>query len=391
MPQPLSILFHRPTPWDDAVECSTKVLTRELDRRGARTAYLEAPADPINFVRPNRGRRYLARAPRVDNGTMVLRPFSAVPTRDVWPLNTLEATAARYSWIRRNLTAQVKAHFSGAPDLIWTTVPGAVKPLRRAFPDSLVCSHVIDYYPAFRGDAVRRLEQSDYRSADLVFVISNTLSDYVINELGVDPVKVVMLGQGVSVARFEQASEDPLSTQHLPRPRAIYVGVLAKCDAELMTVAAEKLKELGGSLTLAGPPSPWVKSLEDEHRATVRVLPAQPPDEIPALLTHADIGLMLYDRSKQDVYRGQNPLKLYEYAASGLDIISTPHDEFRTLKPPIRLVNNPESLERALDAATRSNRPNVAELRAFAERHDWRLIISSIGRSLERIGFKNWP
>ena len=54
---------------------------------------------------------------------------------------------------------------------------------------------------------------------------------------------------------------------------------------------------------------------------------------------------MLYDQTKKEIYNGQHPLKLYEYAAAGLQILSTKHDEYKFLKPPCYIIENSKCLE----------------------------------------------
>ena len=57
---------------------------------------------------------------------------------------------------------------------------------------------------------------------------------------------------------------------------------------------------------------------------------------------------MLYDRSRASVYKGQNPLKLYEYLAAGLSVLSTPHDEYEYVNPPVIIVENTEDIAPAV-------------------------------------------
>ena len=60
---------------------------------------------------------------------------------------------------------------------------------------------------------------------------------------------------------------------------------------------------------------------------------------------------MPYNRTNQEIYKGQHPLKLYEYAAAKLPIISTWNDEYETLKPPVLLINNEKDIQKAINEA----------------------------------------
>ena len=362
------VLFHRPTVWRSQVECSTKVLARLFGAFGAEVSYLQAPLDPVHLLRGTQGYlRIWRRGPERDGPVRVLTPATPVPVRDLWPLNTLAAAQLRYAAAWPAL-----ARLAPAPDLVWTTVPGSGAALRRAFPGAHLVFHVVDYYPAFRGSAVQPLERSDYAAADSILTIGETLRDYLTAELGVPARKVAVLGQGVSLERFAAPGPEPEPLRALPRPRAVWSGVLAKGDPPLFRAAAETLAAAGGSLVLIGPPDGWATALADAFPATVQLQGPVPAAALPAWLMHCDVGLMLYDRRRGEVYRGQNPLKLYEYAAAGLAILSTPHEEYRHLDPPVAVVTDEDATRAALSTAL-ARRENLRPAAlAFARRHSWR-------------------
>lgn len=362
------VLFHRPTVWRSEVQCSTKVLTRLFGELGAEVSYLQAPLDPVHLLRGTGGYlRVWRRGPERDGPVRVLTPATPVPVRDLWPLNTLAAARLRYGAAWPALT-----RLAPAPDLVWTTVPGSAAALRRAFPAARLVFHVIDYYPAFRGTAVRPLERSDYAAAGTVFTIGETLRRYLLGDLGVPAGKVEVLGQGVELERFAGPCAEPAALRGLPRPRAIWSGVLAKADPGLFRAAAEATAAAGGSLVLIGPPAGWAAVLAGDFPATVHLQGPVPATDLPGWLRHCDVGLMLYDRARAEVWRGQNPLKLYEYAAAGLAIVSTPHDEYAHLDPPAQVVASDDATRTALACAFARREGLRPAALAFAGRHSWR-------------------
>ncbi|WP_138466098.1 glycosyltransferase [Poseidonocella sp. HB161398] len=367
------ILFHRPTLWASDIQCSTKLLSRLWASEGWDVTYLQSPLDPVHLLR---GKGYLGAwqdSPRIEDGVRIVTPATPVPVRDIPPLDGPAASDLRYRLCLPSIRRSVSAAGRGAPDVVWTTVPGSAPALRAAFPAARLVFHVIDYYPAFRGEAVKRLERRDYAVADDIFVIGQALKDYLTGELGVPPARVSVLGQGVETERYQVAAGAPPEIAGLAHPRGIWTGVLSKGDPELFAAAARAFEAAGGSLLLIGPSAPWAERLAAAHPQTVKLIGSRPPPSIPAYLCAADIGLMLYDRAKADVYRGQNPLKLYEYAAAGLAIVSTRHDEFATLAPPVEIVDTPEEAGAAITAFAAAD-PQEARARAlgFAARHDWR-------------------
>jgi hypothetical protein len=83
---------------------------------------------------------------------------------------------------------------------------------------------------------------------------------------------------------------------------------------------------------------------------------------------------MLYDRTRQDVYVGQNPLKLYEYAAAGLPVLSTHHDEYRHLDPPVRVVTNEEQIQQAIPTMLADRATLVSASLDFVSTRSWQSI-----------------
>lgn len=372
------ILFHRPTLWSSDIQCSTKVLARLFARRGFDVSYMENPLDPVHLLR---GKGYVQewkKAPYLDNDVRILNLATPVPVRDVWPLNTSTASYLKYRLMMPPLRSDVAAEGRSAPDLIWTTVPGSVAALKKTFPGARIVFHVVDFYPAFRGPAVVPLERQDYALADAVYVIGQSLWTYLVEDLGVPASKVTVLGQGAELEIYQADTTPPEEIAYLPHPRAIWCGVLAKGDPGLFTALAKEIEGRGGSLILIGPQAGWAHDLADRMPDTVSLLGSKAPRDLPRYLKAADIGVMLYDRGRQEVYRGQNPLKLYEYTAAGLPVLSTAHDEFDTLHPPVALIGKEADVSPAVEAILKDMDGQKAAVSAFAAQHSWQSKVDTI-------------
>ena len=257
-------------------------------------------------------------------------------------------------------------------------MPGSVSALRKLFPHATIVFHVIDFYPAFRGAAVRYLERDDYTGANHVVTIGHSLQSYVVNQLGINPSKVSVLGQGVDLDLYKQAKTVPNPLVSTARPRAIWTGVLDKADPSLFREVAAAMAALGGSFILAGTPASWIDNLRDSFPQTVQYVGTINPADLPSWLMNCDIGVMLYDRARQEVYKGQNPLKLYEYAAAGLPILSTPHDEYTHLNPPVIEVNDEAGISDGILGALNKDLKWNERLATFASEYSWREKVKSI-------------
>ena len=376
------ILFHRPTPWFSAIQCSTKTLARLFCEAGCDVTYLPAPLDLGHVLRPRAPLADWRAGVRMDGGVRVLAPATPVPVRDIWPLDTATAAGLRYRAAWPPLRSAVADGGRQPPDVVWTTVPGSGPALRTLFPEARLIFHVVDYYPAFRGPAVAELERRDYAAADQVLLIGESLRGHVVEIAGASPEKVSVLGQGVDLERYEGPAPAPDDLAALPRPRAVWSGVLAKGDPGLFDRAADAMRACRGSLALIGPTAAWAVALAKRAPETVALLGPRPAFELPAYLLNCDLGLMLYARSRAAVYRGQNPLKLYEYAAAGLPILSTPHDEFAHLAPPVLEIGDEAAVAPAVrEALARADGLRSAS-RAFAARHSWRSKVAAMRMTL---------
>ena len=137
------------------------------------------------------------------------------------------------------------------------------------------------------------------------------------------------LPSGANVAHFQQtfAEQQPIHPQvaQLPHPVLAFVGnINEKIDLALLADAARAHPEW--SLMLLGAVADWAVDV-----SALRVLPnvhflgKRPFSELPAYLRAADICLLPYVAGEATRYR--SPLKLYEYLATGLPVVSTPHPE----------------------------------------------------------------
>lgn len=323
------------------------------------------------------------RGARWDKGAWVFTPMSFVPFSRMWPFNSKFAAHLSYLTCVPGIKRYLRKADKGDPDVIWTANPGSTA-LKSVFPDARLVFQVVDYYPAFSGSSIRTIEKHDYEAADHILVIGDTLKKYILDEHGIDPSKITVLGQGVFVDNYSQDLPIPKDISTLPGPLAVWVGVLGKGDPSMFEAAASALEERGGSLVLIGPGAQWADSLARRY-ANVHLLGARMPDEVPTYLVHSDIGLMLYDQSRQEVYKGQNPLKLYEYAAAGLPTISTRHDEYQYIDAPVVIVEGAEGMENAVNYALSNSDELSAKARKFADTRSWYSVFDAARRQVERL------
>lgn len=386
----MHILFHRSTPWHGDIRCSTNIFAELFAKAGHDVTYVERLLHTGHLMKKCERRAKYLSSPKMENGAWRVSPASLIPFMASGPFGHSFVPELAYRTTFPSLYKQVMQRGSGEPDVIWTATPGS-SVLKHVFPRAKLVFQVVDFYAGFENAGSDRriaaLEQRDYNRADHIFSIGHQLKQHLCSNYSVPEDKVTVLGQGVFHERFEKARELPAppTIAKLPHPRAVWVGWMDKIDPQLFAAARDAVRQLGGSMVLIGAENEWSREFSAGGTAgdpPIAALGQLPPEEVAKILVHCDIGLMLYDQSKKEIYRGQNPLKLYEYAAAGLPTVSTPHDEFEHLRPPIKVVSDEESTREAMDRICKTRHASTKSMGVFSKRFSWQNVFTLANMTL---------
>jgi glycosyltransferase involved in cell wall biosynthesis len=230
------------------------------------------------------------------------------------------------------------------------------------------------------------------READAVFASSQALLDKVAGVRGgVDGCEY--LGNGVDYDHFQ--NEDAGATQLIGggggKPRLGYIGALAPwLDFDAIADLARARPEW--EIVLVGPVLLGVESqvLELTSLPNVFHLPAVSYDRLPGILRQFSVGLIPFRYN--ELTRGVNPNKLYEYLAAGLPVVATRFsDEVKGYPELVGSVDPGEGFVRACDgfvsAVSDSGRSAIIseKAKAIAREHDWNVIASVFWKTVERL------
>ncbi len=245
--------------------------------------------------------------------------------------------------------------------------------------EKLTIYHAVDEYSAYvlpggtqddeaRRQRIRQREQAILQRADLVFVTSATLlaSKRPYNE------NTFHVPNGVDYDHFAtppaQLPEDAAS---IPRPRIGYVGAInEKLDIDLLAAIARQRPEW--HLMLVGPnlfkrPDALASLRELPN---VHLLGGKDVTELPAYMHACDVCLMPYAHNAWT--ENINPLKLYEYLATGKPIVSTGIPAVRDFRDVVKIEDNVEAFIRAIQRALDEDDPDaVARRQAVAAQNTW--------------------
>ena len=308
--------------------------------------------------------------PNLHVASPLVLPLPGVPGVD--RLNaTLLSASLRYFARRAGLTRPI----------VWTFLPTTVGLLGR-LGESRVIYHCVDEYSAFAGvprEALRRMEAELVRRADLVLASSETLAEA---RRRVNP-RTFFVSHGVDVAHFSRALDPalprPADVAGLARPVIGFFGLLAEwIDLELLAAIARRRPHW--TLLLLGKATVDTGALR--ALPNVRLLGQKPYAALPAYCRAFDVGLIPFRIDELTVRA--NPLKLREYLAAGLPVVSTDLPEVRKYAGLVRLAAGPEGFIEAIEAALADrNEPADRARVAAMQSESWEARVEQISELLE--------
>ena len=371
--------------WDAELWTNQQHLMSRLARRN-RVLFLES----LGLRQPRLAGRDLRRmARRVEraaagaravDGLHVLSPL-VIPIHGRPRLRTLNAGLLR---------AQVgrAAHSLGFErPLLWSYVPQADWLVETLEPSAIVY-HCVDDIAAQKGVAAapfREAEAHFAARADLVLASAPALAERMrtLNE------HVFYAPNVADTDRFATALEvgptDP-AIAALPGPRIVFTGavVATKLDLELLEGVARARPHW--SIALVGPvgagdPRTDISALE--RLPNVHLLGARPYVGLPEVLRGADVALVPY--AINDLTRSVFPMKVYEYLAAGLPVVTTPLPALAEITGVVVAADAPATVA-AVERALAEDSPAARRARSAAVRENsWDARLEEIGSYLSSL------
>jgi glycosyltransferase involved in cell wall biosynthesis len=213
--------------------------------------------------------------------------------------------------------------------------------------------------------AVRWAEEKLCRRADVIFASSFPLEERLSARYGM---KVRLLRNGVDYDFFQGDFPRPSEYKDIKGPIAVYVGAIEEWfSVEWVETLAQARRDL--TIVLVGRAGIDLSRLA--RLPNVRFLGPRPYDLLPAVLAHADCGIIPFRRTP--LVESVSPLKLFEFLASGLPVVSTKWKELEHLQSPALLAEDSrefvQSVGRVIDEDWKTERG--ALFRDFAKANSW--------------------
>lgn len=256
--------------------------------------------------------------------------------------------------IRQIKAAMRKLGFANVVNMVFNPAAGMIA---GRLNESELIYYCVDEYTAFTGvsDGLKAIEDALFRRADLVVVSAERLLEL---KRHLNP-NTHVIRHGTDWRHFRTAVDGgvsvPADIADLPRPIIGFHGLLADwVDYELIKKAAEHFSH--GSVVLIGK-----VAVDAEHKIkaldgvpNIHLLGRKPYAELPAYCAAFDVALNPF--AINELTLAANPLKVREYLAAGLPVVSTDIPEVRVLDDVLVGVDHNDFIAR-IDQALASPKP----------------------------------
>lgn len=237
-----------------------------------------------------------------------------------------------------------------------------------------------DNLSGFWGDitVLKKAEADILAMCDLVV----SPSHQILEELPESINNSMFLPNGVNLEQYTTQATRPKYYENLQQKHhAIYVGAIQKWfDHELLKAVARRKPDW--SFTIVGKVD---SSVVADYPDNVYFVGEIPNTQIHKYLQHADAGIIPFEvQQNSALIKYVNPIKMYEYLAAGLPVISTRWDEMERINAPVNLVESADEFAGCLEIVEK--KPDAPETTAhFLSQFDWSFIARSLTNKIQQI------
>lgn len=345
-------------------------------------------------------RRFLSRRVEwINENLAVVRTIPALPAylpllsrwfdRGIRRLSLRASKALQIVCLRRQLH-----HLGISPTVLFISHPFDLL-LAGRFGERVACWYVYDEMvlgeaPSARGDVINETERDNIKRVDLVFASSRTQFE---NRKKLHP-RVFCVLNAVNFERFHAALvsdiPEPADLRGIPRPRIGYIGTFTdRLDYELLLKMIKTHPEW--SLVMVGWLNEFGRAGMEKLAAlpNVHVLGAKSQAELPAYVKAFDLGLIPFRLTPR--FNSMCPLKMFEYLAAGLPVVSTDLDEVRPFSSVVGLARDTAEFMAMVGRELATNSRAKVEARvAVARENSWERRVEEMGILIDEV-LENGP
>ncbi|WPB73165.1 spore coat polysaccharide biosynthesis glycosyltransferase ExoP [Archangium violaceum] len=224
------------------------------------------------------------------------------------------------------LRAMRQLHFKRP--ISWSFLPASA-PVSGRLGEEFVVYHCVDEFSAFsdtNGKHIAEMEEQLLKRADLCITSAERLRE---NKVRVNP-DTVLVRHGVDFNHFVKACDPatviPEDIANLPKPIFGFFGLVADW-VDLEAIAATARAHPEGSVVVIGKVAPDVDPAVLKAEKNIHLLGRKPYSALPGYCKAFDVALMPF--KVNELTLNANPLKVREYLAAGVPVVSSDIPEVR--------------------------------------------------------------
>lgn len=315
-------------------------------------------------------------ARRVSDSMTVLTPFQL-------PLPGSRLACRVNARMTERAINKVLAGLPQRPIQVWSFAPD-MGDLAGRFGEELLLYYCVDAFGEFPGydrELIDRRERELIGRSDVVITTSPPLFDA---KRRLHP-EVHLVQHGVDHERLSQGLREPLpcpaELASLPRPIFGFVGMIGEwVDLELVAGVARLRPD--ASLVMIGPE--LVSRGSCLGMPNVHFLGGKSHEHLPAYLSHFDVGMIPF-RHVPLTYNA-NPIKLYEYLAAGVPVVSNSLPAVEALPDAVWLADDVTDWALCCARAARRNEPAARLARSERMKtHAWSARLDQLSGIVARV------
>ncbi|WP_034814462.1 glycosyltransferase [Exiguobacterium alkaliphilum] len=271
-------------------------------------------------------------------------------------------------WAKKHLTflSNTPKLLNEQYDVLWMTNVKMAKSTEIIKYHKLV-HRVADNFKGFSGSyqSLINLQNELIDKSDLTIVTARKMLD----DFKKNNNKMIYLPNGVNVERFlDNNSSIPELYKRINGFKVVYVGAIENwIDMNLIISVAKKMKNVN-FIFIGNHNYKFENEVLKEGVKNIIFLGLVDHDKIPSFLKFADVGIMPFKKNELTDYI--HPLKIYEYLAAGIPVISRNLVEVREMNAPIYLYNNEADFINILNNIMHS-KVNKQELIDYSLQNTW--------------------
>ena len=325
---------------------------RAFEKLGYEVLFISNPSSPIHKIFANSSELKERERIYKKGGESAGGIFYYVPHSLFTPQNKpfLSSNFVLNNWQNftcPNLLNFIKKQGFGEVDILWFD-----SPLFGFLLDTITYKksilRIADYSKGFNAvsDAQFKAEINIANKVDTVIYTAKNLKEKY--DQIKDKSKMKYVPNGIDLDFFKAADRSlPQELEDIPEPRVIYVGAIHDWfDVDLVYYCAKNLPNY--SFIIIGPEQKDLSLLK--KLKNIHILGSIPYAKIPAFLYNSQVGIIPFNvKDYPDLVNSINPLKMYEYLACGLKVVSVEWEQINDMNDIINLVTTKDEFVNAIE------------------------------------------